>query len=88
MTGNLLTLNLTPMRKIKFKRYERNAVGVDGKWLTVEGFFHTWGLTFEEFTNGAVGASVGIVEDHDGKVWEISPENIQFLTPPKPDNGK
>lgn len=76
------------MRKVKFKRYRNKEMGA-AKWVTEEGYFHTWGLTYEEFTNGAVGASVGIVEDNEGKVWQISPENIQFLTPPKLDtDGK
>lgn len=43
------------------------------------GWFHTWGSTFEEFDNGAVPVTTGIVEDEHGKVWNTAAENIRFI---------
>lgn len=43
------------------------------------GWFHTWGSTFEEFDNGAVPVTTGIVEDENGKVWSTAAENIRFI---------
>lgn len=43
------------------------------------GWFHTWGSTFEEFDNGAVPVTTGIVEDENGKVWSTAAQNIQFI---------
>ena len=42
-------------------------------------WFHTWGSTFEEFDNGAVPVTTGIVEDEHGKVWNTAAENIRFI---------
>jgi hypothetical protein len=42
-------------------------------------WFHTWGSTFEEFDNGAVPVTTGIVEDEHGKVWSTAAENIRFI---------
>lgn len=42
-------------------------------------WFHTWGSTFEEFDNGAVPVTTGIVEDENGKVWNTAAENIRFI---------
>ena len=43
------------------------------------GWFHTWGSTFEEFDNGAVPVTTGIVEDENGKVWSTAAQNIRFI---------
>lgn len=72
------------MRKIQYKRYIGDAVGTDSLWVIGEGYFHEWGFTVEEFSNGAVSASVAIFEDENGKVWMTLPSNIKFLTPYKP----
>ena len=42
-------------------------------------WFHTWGSAFEEFDNGAVPVTTGIVEDEHGKVWSTAAENIRFI---------
>lgn len=43
------------------------------------GFFHAWGQTYEEFENGAVQFTHGIVEDYTGKIFEVLPQNILFV---------
>lgn len=43
------------------------------------GLFHRWGTSYEEFENGACQYTYGIVEDGDGKVYQVLPENIQFV---------
>ena len=53
----------------------------DGKRVTtkVEGEFLEWGTSFEEFDNGAVQITVGIVKLDDGQVITPVPESIKFL---------
>lgn len=67
----------TNCRKCIAHVYERKNDG----WRENEfvGWFHTWGSTFEEFDNGAVPVTTGIVEDENGKVWSTAAENIRFI---------
>jgi hypothetical protein len=44
-----------------------------------EGFFHQWGIDYEEFETGPGNFTVGIVETSDGKIHTPVPSNIQFL---------
>ena len=43
------------------------------------GFFHEWGVNYEEFESGAGNYSVAIVELPDGKIITPLAEDIQFL---------
>ena len=45
----------------------------------VFGFFHEWGVNYEEFESGAGNYSVAIVELPDGKIITPLAEDIQFL---------
>ena len=51
-----------------------------------EGYFHEWGIDYEEYQSpvepwpiSTVQHSVGIVEDESGKIHLVHPSNIQFL---------
>ena len=44
-------------------------------------WFHTWGSTFEEFDNGAVPVTTGIVEDEHGKQTEYRITGSQEANP-------
>jgi hypothetical protein len=58
-------------------------VKVDGKneKIWIEGVFHKWGTTFEEFSDGAVEATIGIIEVADGKIYKAFPEDMKFDPP-------
>lgn len=43
-----------------------------------KGMFHQWGKDIQEDDGGASEFSVGIVEDHQGNIHLISPNDIQF----------
>lgn len=53
-----------------------------------EGWFHGWGVTFEELEDNVGNYSVGIVERDDGTVCQVISEHITFLTPPDDPNAK
>lgn len=66
------------MRKCKGKAniYE------NGKWNKLEfslGYFHSWGVNYEEFESGAGNYSVAIVELEDGRIILPSADDIIFL---------
>lgn len=43
-----------------------------------QGYFHTWGVDYEEFEAGPGNFSTGIVEDLEGNVFEVFPDDIRF----------
>ena len=43
------------------------------------GYFHTWGVNYDEFENGPGNYTVAIVERENGKVEEILPKFIEFM---------
>jgi hypothetical protein len=43
----------------------------------VHGLFHQWGNVKSEDCEGII--TIGIVEDKDGKIHEVSPHNIEFI---------
>lgn len=54
----------------------------NGKWGTMEfelGYFHQWGVSYEEFETGPGNYSVAIVELPDGRVVTPSANDIQFI---------
>jgi len=55
----------------------------DGKWQLVdkgEAVFHSFGLDYEEFSDGACGYSTAIVEWPDGKVEMVRADRVRFLS--------
>lgn len=45
-------------------------------------YFHGWGQTYTEFESGPGNYTVGIVEDVNGKIHLINPEDIKFIDKP------
>lgn len=54
----------------------------NGKWVSHEfglGYFHAWGMNYEEFETGPGNYSVAIVELPDGHIVMPMPDDIVFL---------
>ena len=57
---------------------------IDGKWQMVdkgEAVFHSFGLDYDEFSEGACGYSTAIVEWPDGKVDMVRADRVRFVMP-------
>ena len=55
---------------------------INGKWEPASfdlGYFHQWGVNFEEFESGPANYSVAIVELQDGSIITPVAQDIQFL---------
>lgn len=63
------------MRKVKFEAWDAKKK----EWYRGEGYFHQWASSYEEFENGPGNYTIAIVEDPQGKVYEIMPHHLQFL---------
>jgi len=50
-----------------------------------EGFFHHWGLSYEELREGIGNFSVALIEDEDGEIHTILPEHLIFIDKPQDD---
>ena len=50
------------------------------------GLFHCWGLSFVEDRDGNGSYSNAIIELKDGRIVEVSPEHVKFITPPEPES--
>ena len=44
------------------------------------GEFHQWGCAYEEFKAGPGNYTVAIVEDEDGDIHQVLPQNIRFIS--------
>ena len=44
-----------------------------------EGFFHEWGLNSEVYQEGIATKTVGIVEESDGSIVVLDPDDIKFV---------
>lgn len=70
------------MRKVEYKTKKRH-LGIDGKYSWQEdwgiGYFHAWGVCYEEFETGPGNYSVAIVEMEDGSVRNFYPYEITFI---------
>ncbi len=54
----------------------------NGKWSSLEfdlGYFHEWGMNYEEFESGAGNYSVAIVELPDGRIVMPVADDIVFI---------
>jgi hypothetical protein len=73
---------LTRTEKRKVKVFERTYINGFRQPPTIkevgDGFFHGWGVAFEEFESGAGNYSVAIVEMEDGSILTPDPTDIQF----------
>jgi hypothetical protein len=49
------------------------------KDYSIEGKFHQWGSSFEEFETGAGNYTIGIIELPNGEITEALPTNIKFV---------
>ena len=82
------------LRKVKFKKfipvlyediegqYSKSIVegtGMLEKDFIHNGFFHKWGQTYEEFEANAGNYSIGIIEDMQGEIQEVTPSWIKFI---------
>lgn len=67
----------------KLRRCKGNVgMYVNGKWEKQEfslGYFHTWGINYEEFENGPGHYTVGIVELPNGRIIMPAANNITFI---------
>lgn len=66
------------MRKCKGSTF----VYSDGKWNRENfelGYFHQWGVNYEEFESGPGNYSVAIVELPDGRIVTPTADEIKFL---------
>lgn len=49
------------------------------KPVEFEGLFHCWGSQVFEGSDNVATGTVAIVEDREGKVYEVDPPNVKFL---------
>jgi hypothetical protein len=63
--------------------YLSASLAAGGKWQ--RGTLHGWGVDYEEFDNGAVAFSVGIVEDLDTKHCDTIPVHRICFAKDSPD---
>lgn len=70
------------MREVHvFKFANKDGKGQSNKVLDGIGCFIEYGVSYEEFKNGAGNFSTAIVEMHDGTVRNIAVEMIKFFNP-------
>lgn len=66
------------MRKVQVYRYEKSNRIKDGV-----GFFHQFGIDYEELRDGIGLFTTAIIERLDGTVKNVAIENIKFLDNPE-----
>lgn len=57
----------------------RGIVYVHGQQQEIEGYFHQWGIDYEELGDSVGQSTVAIIEDDSGKCWETAVTNVTFL---------
>lgn len=68
------------MRKVEVEAFDREKHDV----VPQEGWFHCWGVEFEEFESGPANTTVAIVElVKDHRVVTINPNQVRFLDDPE-----
>jgi hypothetical protein len=70
-----VTFKIRNMRRVTFKDYD----SVKKEWIEGEGVFHQWGNSFTEFESGPGNFTFAIVEDDNGKIWEVTPRDLKFI---------
>lgn len=64
------------LRKVSFRDYD----SASKKWINGTGVFHQWGTGVLDPSEGApVQFTTAIVEDVEGKIWEVVPHHLTFL---------
>lgn len=68
------------MREVSFTKEVRVSgnSGSSVEQLTINGYFHTWGVDWEEFEQGIGMHTVGIIEDTEGYMHTAPPNRIMF----------
>lgn len=76
------------MRRVECKKITQEINGNirNKREHTVNGLFHQWGCSYEEFDSGPGNYTVAIVELEDGTIEEFMPHLIKFITPASPTN--
>ncbi len=65
------------MRKVIVRIYDRSL----REWLDgVEGTFHMWGQSYDEYREGPGNYTMAIIELPDGRVVTALPGDVKFLT--------
>lgn len=82
------------MRKVKIKKWIDKVIetpegknyqtkvkgtGCFEKEFSTNGFFHVWGVNYEEFEDGVGSYTMAIIELLDGTITEVLPNNIKFI---------
>jgi hypothetical protein len=76
------------MRKVLFKKWIKpvfeNSKLVNGtrcfeSEFISEGIFHQWAAAYEESGAGFGNYTVALIENPDGTISEVKPENVKFL---------
>ena len=96
LPGNVVLREIKPfemrneLRKVEFTRYlqkiERDRLKAAGKDAPtklegINGWFHCWGHSYEEFADAGPGNyTTAIIEVEDGTVYEIIPSDVKFLS--------
>lgn len=73
-----------PLRRVKLEgnSYESPEPGThcwDPEFIH-EGLFHGWGFNYEEFDSGPGNFSIALIENPDGTISEVLPQNIKFIS--------
>jgi hypothetical protein len=69
-------MDRSKLRKCKFRVLNHKEKMLDPPQF---GYFHEWGVDYEEFEAGPGNNTVGIVEDMEGNIHIIrNPENVSF----------
>lgn len=61
-------------KKFKEKQEVSRGVYKGGEYVSIDGYFHQWGLETDEYGS----YSVGICEDSKGKIYTTEPTRIKF----------
>lgn len=71
------------MRKVTYSFFDAGA----NDYLYRKGFFHCWGVEYEEFESGPGNYTVAIIETPEGNIVTAIPNRVEFETPPKSEQG-
>ena len=67
-------VNNKNLRKCKGKYFKNN------QWCKFDfGYFHTWGIEFEQIGIEVANYSIALVELKNGRIIKVLPENLWFI---------
>lgn len=67
-------MNRPKLRRCKFERWDKDKRA----YVEESGYFHAWGVDYEEFGIGPGNFSIAIVEDETGVVWKAVIDKVKF----------